>query len=155
MKPLLFYHCCLRQSSNLITGRLLIIDKDVDKIICEVEACSGAPGHQTIDKLNAVAKGACPEASMAGISHFEVGTHELQTNLKGIEGAYFNVFPREFIVYGVKRSLIEIHRDANFPGTAGCIGVINGHWERFQSAMHSLNKQGFSKVPMLINYSRG
>ncbi|GAA6621590.1 hypothetical protein [Scytonema sp. NUACC26] len=155
MKPLLFYHCQLRKSSNLLTGRLLLIDTDATKIICEVEACSGAIGHQTVDDLDVVARGGIPEASMAGLDHYAVNTVELSTNLKGIEGEYFNVLPREFIVNGIKRSLIEIHRDANAPGTAGCIGVVNAHWQKFRQAIKSQRERGIKQIPLLVNYSRG
>ncbi|MBD2775177.1 hypothetical protein ICL16_24720 [Iningainema sp. BLCCT55] len=58
-------------------------------------------------------------------------------------------------INGQQRGDFGIHRDANVPGSAGCVVLttIPG-WEGFQLDMRNLATSGVQKVPLLVSYIR-
>jgi hypothetical protein len=77
------------------------------------------------------------------------------SDIKGIEGDMFIITP-EYVSLGngVKRGLFRIHRDANVPGTLGCIGLPGGEFNDFKSAFQSLT-EGHEKVKLWVQYDYG
>jgi hypothetical protein len=72
----------------------------------------------------------------------------------GIAGNFYAITPSEVTVGGVTRGLFGIHRDANVPGTNGCVGVVTPTgWAALQEWMLKLNKLGIKEVPLQVDYS--
>lgn len=106
------------RSPKLIEGILQFYRGD-DKEI-EVVATSGAIGYQYRGAEKIVGKGQIPEGN-----HWEINTKGYWLDTKGVEGIFFHITPDPYRGDGFYRSEIGLHRDANVPGSAGCIVVRN------------------------------
>lgn len=110
----------LRPTPALIAGTLSFHSSS-GEVLKEVPCTSGAPGYQTIDHIWTRGAGPCPPVAKQSI-RFSSGYH---LNTKGIEGWAFPMLPDPIMRNGqVGRAEIMLHRDANVPGTAGCLGVL-------------------------------
>ena len=154
-KPLLLYHNDLDSRRELIEGRLLLIDVHLGIIADTFIATSGLPGYQSVNQQNLKGKGTIPVPSLAGIPRYRVTTNPISMRLvKGVEGDFFKIDPHGVKVQGVDRGDFGIHRDANAPGSAGCIVVRNfAAWEVFRQWMQRLDAHGLNEVPLLVSYS--
>ncbi|MBD2773177.1 hypothetical protein ICL16_14150 [Iningainema sp. BLCCT55] len=58
-------------------------------------------------------------------------------------------------INGRQRGDFGVHRDANIPGSAGCIvlGTAPG-WAGFQADMQKLAASGVRVIPLLVSYIR-
>jgi hypothetical protein len=84
--------------------------------ILQVEATSGAPGFQYSGAWTIQKRGVIPPARDWKINI----RRDFESNVKGVEGRFFPILPDRF-----GRSALGLHRDANAPGSAGCVVVRN------------------------------
>lgn len=105
-------------SQTLAEGRLECYDRDGLGVI--IPATSGAPGFQSNANYWIVSKGPLPPGQ------YTVNLEPEAKEARGIEGDFFRIFPVEVTHADgkTKRSGFGIHRDANAPGSAGCIVII-------------------------------
>lgn len=152
----LLFHSHLEDSSKLLEGRLLLIESNNLEIVDTFRAASGSVGWQEPDEVNKVGRGAIPEQGAVGIQHYGVLTEPLDSrNVKGVEGNFYTITPRRVSVNGVTRGDFGIHKDANVPGSAGCIVLTTAvGWEAFQQYMRQLRGKGLYQVPLLVSYSK-
>jgi lysozyme len=110
----------LEPSQALRAGVLSFFDKG-GNLVRKEPCTSGMPGYQTAAHL--WTRGAGPVPPVVGQSiRFSDGYH---LNTRGIEGWAFPMTPDPIMRNGqVGRSEIMLHRDANVPGTAGCLGLL-------------------------------
>lgn len=159
-KYLLLYHKDLRQSNELINGRLLLIDTSVPRILEKYIATSGSIGWQEPHEVWVRSRGALPESEQVGIDYYGCNTRPIALpNTKGVEGNFYQISP--FSIQNksdknLSRSDFGIHFDANIPGSAGCIVIRNRPaWVAFENRMTGLrNKEGINQLPLLISYEK-
>lgn len=75
-------------------------------------------------------------------------------NVKGVNGNFYRITP--FAVTtdkGGKRSDLGIHRDANVPGSMGCIVMSGDRFKSFEAEMIKLRAMGIREIPLLVTYS--
>lgn len=156
MKPLLIYYQDLRATSQLIEGRLLLIDTETSTIKNTYIATSGLPGYQSYDYLTVRGKGSIPPTNpVTEIGSYSVATVPLDMpNVKGVEGAFYKIDPHEVKIVNTTRGDFGIHRDANVPGSSGCV-VLRTElgWQAFQRDMQSLSISN-REIPLLVSYTR-
>lgn len=155
MNYFLLFTLDTRESSQLIDGRLLLMEGALIKE--RYVATSGLPGWQQRGDHDQVARGPIPRPDLVGISHYMVTTKAdfvTAAEQPGIAGNFYAVTPSEVNVGGITRGLFGIHRDANVPGTNGCVGIVTPKgWAAFQERMLELNKQGIAELPLQVDYS--
>lgn len=156
MKPLLLYHQYLSQMSALIEGRLLLIDGETSTIKNTYIATSGLPNNQRYDCLSLRGRGPIPPNNLIGIDSYSVSTSALNMpNVRGVEGKFYKIDPHEVTVQQKERGDFGIHRDANVPGSSGCI-VLRTElgWQAFEKDMKNLSACKINEIPLLVSYSR-
>ncbi len=157
MKPLLIFHLDTAKSSSLVEGRLLLIDKDFDKIIERYRASSGQPNNQTYSHISAKGRGPIPpQYECSNLDFYQVLTTPIyMPDLKGVEGNFFKINPHSVKLGGLERGDFGVHSDANVPGSAGCVVLTSQPgWADFQVQMKKLVTLGINQVPLLISYVR-
>ncbi|MCV3213029.1 hypothetical protein OGM63_05720 [Plectonema radiosum NIES-515] len=156
MKPLLLYHQHLQESSQLIEGRLLLIDCETRTIKNTYIATSGLPGNQSYDCLAQRGTGPIPPISLTGLDSYTVTTAPLDMpNVRGVEGDFYKIDPHEVTINGAERGDFGVHRDANVPGSSGCVVLrTTVGWQAFRKDMHILASSEIKQVPLLVSYSR-
>lgn len=113
------FRMALKKSPSLIVGSLDFMDAN-SKVLRTFPATSGLAGYQSIGDV--WTRGAGPIPSVQGQQILFSDGYYLATT--GIEGWAFPMRPDPILRDGkVGRSEIMLHRDANTPGTAGCIGL--------------------------------
>lgn len=103
----------LRASNALIYGSLAFTDSFNQEVL-RVVATSGASGYQYPGAHTVRGRGCIPPGN-----HWKISTHGYHLDTKGIEGMFYHITPDPY----AGRSEIGLHRDANVPGSAGCIVV--------------------------------
>lgn len=155
---LLLYHCDLRDSPNVIEGRLLLIDTEKKEIIEKYIATSGAANWQEPDETWVRGKGALPEPETANLKHYLVKTAPVfLPHVKGVEGNFYPIEP--FTIRsktGAIRTDTGIHWDANVKGSAGCVVIVNRPaFTAFESRMTELReKQKLNELPLIVSYEK-
>ncbi len=120
MKILLF-HQHLQRTSELIEGRLLLLDS-APSIINTYIATSGLPDNQRFDCLSSPGKGPIPQNSVIGVDYYRVATTPIyMPGVRGVSGNFYKIDPHEVTVSGVERGDFGCHFDANVPGSSGCV----------------------------------
>lgn len=152
-QPLLLYHQELRATSQLIEGRLLLIDSD--EITNTYIACSGQPSHQSSGSVATRGRGPIP-SSLDVTEKYTVATLPISLpNVQGVSGNFYKINPHFVKINGVQRGDFGIHFDANVPGSAGCVVIRNRDaWAHFQEEMKSLAKLDIKQIPLLVSYAR-
>ena len=75
-------------------------------------------------------------------------------NNPGIEGNFYKITP--YLVEtdkGGKRGDFGIHKDANVPGSLGCIVMSEKRFVQFEQKMTKLRNQGIKEIPLFVQYS--
>lgn len=101
-------------SSELIKGSLTFFE-DGNQVL-SVVASSGLRGHQFAGAHTQVGKGCIPPAN-----DWKISTRGNNLTTPGIEGMFYHITPDPR--FG--RSEFGLHRDANVPGSKGCIVVLD------------------------------
>lgn len=155
MQPLLLFHNRLQDSPNLLEGRLLLIDKESDTIRNIYRATSGCANWQEFSEISIKGKGAIPPQNLVGIEHYTVATTPIyMPQVKGVEGNFYKINPYEVRISDLTRGDFGIHRDANVPGSAGCVVLTSvAGWKAFQEDMALLVSNKIIEVPLLVSYA--
>lgn len=148
----LFFYMDLRGSSELLEGRLILLDngKHLDTYL----ATSGCPGWQHKDATDDSGKGPLPSNYELGLNAYTVKSAPINlSNVKGVAGNFYKIDPHLVSINGKQRGDFGIHFDANVPGSAGCIVLRTPKgWEAFQSKMKTL-PQLQEVLPLVVSYS--
>ena len=137
----------LRQSSALIEGQLTFYNASGEAILT-CTATSGLPGYQTSGNFRTRRRGPCPPAK-----NLQISTHGYHLETIGVEGMAYPILPNTISEYG--RSEIMLHRDANAPGSSGCIVVRSTRTfeDKVCPLMDKSRKAGVDAIPVAIKYS--
>ncbi|MDX2239791.1 MAG: hypothetical protein NW224_03805 [Leptolyngbyaceae cyanobacterium bins.302] len=100
------------QSNKLIDGYLTFFEDGHEKL--KVVATSGLKGHQYDGAHKTPKKGCLPPSD-----NWKISTKGYHLTTKGVDGMFYHITPDP--QFG--RSELGLHRDANVPGSAGCIVV--------------------------------
>jgi hypothetical protein len=112
----------LATSSNLISGRLLLLDSEVSAVNNTYIATSGLPNNQRFDCLSSKGTGPIPPQTIVGIDHYKVDTTPLyMPGVRGVEGNFYKISSFTVTVSNTERASFGIHFDANVPGSSGCV----------------------------------
>ena len=148
----LFFYMDLRQSSELLEGRLILLEngKHVDTYL----ATSGCPGWQHKDATDDSGKGPLPSNYELALNAYTVGTSPIDlSGTKGVSGNFYKIDPHLINIRGKTRGDFGVHFDANVPGSAGCIVLRTPKgWDAFQSRMKTLPKLQ-QVLPLVVSYS--
>lgn len=95
-----------------------------------------------------------PEYRVPGLDAWEVETSPIaMPATKGVEGNFYKIIP--YLIKtdeGGERGDFGIHRDANVPGSAGCIVMSGDRFKSFEAEMKRLRGLGYMKLPLFITY---
>jgi hypothetical protein len=152
--PFLLFHIDLRKSGGIIDGRLLLMEGS--KIRERYIATSGTPDWQRRGDFDEIAKGPIPRPDIVNLDCYKVLTKaDYVPEVVGIEGNFYAILPNAVQVPGgPKRSHFGIHRDANVPGSAGCVVLPTKiGWEAFQKQMKRLQDEGIEEIDLQIDYA--
>lgn len=96
-----------------------------------------------------------PQYRVKNLPHYTVFTcPEDSRHVKGVEGNFYRINPYEVVTdKGGIRSAFGIHRDANAPGSLGCIVMSDDRFRSFEQQMKSLWLEGVSELPLIVVYS--
>lgn len=138
--------------TTLISGMLYLQLKD--QIQQQFKCTSGYAGKQF--KAAQVIKGVGPLPSSELIKprEYMVATHAHIMDQPGHMGArMFSIYPNRIKVGAAYRGEFGIHKDLNYPGTVGCIGLPEAfQWILFDAAMERLAAGGLNYVPLTVVY---
>lgn len=153
---ILLYHQHLRQTSELIEGRLLLLDSELTSIANTYIATSGLPNNQRFDCLSSPGKGPIPANNVIAVDCYCVSTTPIyMPKVKGVEGNFYKINPHMVTVDGVQRGDFGVHFDTNTPGSAGCVVLRTAvGWQAFEKDMKNLLTSGVKQIPLLVSYSR-
>ncbi|MEO1372759.1 MAG: hypothetical protein AAFW70_00230 [Cyanobacteria bacterium J06635_10] len=96
-----------------------------------------------------------PEYRVPGLKSWQVHTKpiNLSHNL-GVQGNFYKIDPHEVKTdKGGTRSDFGIHKDANVPGSLGCIVLTDERFKDFEKEMSQLLKDGVDSLPLFVTYS--
>jgi hypothetical protein len=85
--------------------------------------------------------------------NYEIPSEAYWLETRGIEGLFFHITADP--VGSADRTCGEfgIHFNANFPGTAGCIGLRNREgWSKFCSRLLKIAAHGLETLPLTVQY---
>jgi hypothetical protein len=98
-----------------------------------------------------------PEYRVPNLRAWEVETRPINlSHVKGIEGNFYKVLP--FMIRtdsGAERGDFGIHRDANVPGSLGCIVMSAERFKSFEAEMAKLKGLAIDKIPLFVTYPTG
>ncbi len=96
-----------------------------------------------------------PEYRVPDLKNWQVLTKPIyMPQVKGVEGNFYKINPHNVVTdKGGKRGDFGIHRDANAPGSLGCIVMTGDRFKDFENALASLRKQGVDELPLFVSYS--
>lgn len=164
LAPKFLFTMKLQSSKKLVEGNLTLTYEDQTThkpVILTVPASSGAPGHQTLEKVWTVGKGPIPPSS-AMLGDYTVVLAWYPPGNKAAIGARFYPIKPDPIISnnrGHKRTEIGLHLDNNYkysPGSAGCVvGLPNRHpgWTELLAALDYLKAQGVGAIPLTVQYT--
>lgn len=114
-----------------------------------VVATSGAVGFQYPGAEKIRGKGLIPEGRQ-----WQINTAGYWLDTKGVEGLFYHITPDPFRGDGFVRSELGLHRDANVPGSAGCIVVSDSRIfnERVVPYLAGLSREQ-KKINLAVEYS--
>lgn len=79
---------------------------------------------------------------------------EDSSNVRGVEGNFYRISPYQVVTdKGGTRSAFGIHRDANAPGSLGCIVMSDDRFNDFENSMTRLRAEGVTQLPLIVVYS--
>ncbi len=75
-------------------------------------------------------------------------------NKPGIEGNLYQITPYSVTTdKGGTRGDFGIHKDANVPGSLGCIVMSEDRFNQFEREIAKLYQQGIKEIPLFVQYS--
>lgn len=117
-------------------------------------ATSSAGSRQTYDwqfKRN----GALPANNNTITKRYHIlTTPEDSRHVKGVEGSFYRIYPNIIkTTRGTVRSACGIHKDANLPGSLGCVVMSADRFRDFETQIALLKKEGIKQIPLQVQYS--
>jgi hypothetical protein len=84
---------------------------------------------------------------------YKIPTTPYWSDTRGIEGNFFHITPDPVVSHmGLARSKFGVDFDANVPGSAGCIALINqSGWEKCCEWMRAIAKSGIDYIPLQVS----
>jgi hypothetical protein len=153
-QPFLMFVMPLDNTPELNRGRLMLMDYKKG-IIGRWVATSGLGQWQKIGGWSKQGGGVCPATYQCNptFSNYWVDVAPLdRRGVKGIDGDAYSITPFEVRTKdGVERSDLMIHRDANVPGSMGCIVLDDAEFEDFCKTFN-LELIGHEKIKLWIVY---
>jgi N-acetylmuramoyl-L-alanine amidase len=136
----------LKETRILLLGRLTFYDGS--RQIATFVATSGLPGYQSPKHYRTRRKGLCPPYNKLSIN-----TSGYPLNTIGVEGMFFPIVPDPIPGYG--RSEIGLHKDANVPGSSGCVVIQNkiSFDDKVVPLLQLTNRAGRKSIPFEIDYT--
>lgn len=81
-------------------------------------------------------------------------TPEDSRHVRGVEGSFYRIYPNRIITNkGTVRTACGIHKDANSPGSLGCIVMSSNRFKHFEQWMKRLKAEGVNKISLQAQYS--
>jgi hypothetical protein len=149
----LLFHMKLEPTHELVSGRLILLEDG--KYIDTYLATSGVREMQGKNDQDNSGLGPLPSCLELGGKSYTVATAPLNMPaVKGVEGNFYKINPHLVSIWGRQRGDFGIHRDANLPGSAGCIVLTSQKgWDAFQQRMSAIAKSGSKELPLVVSYS--
>ncbi|BAZ11867.1 hypothetical protein NIES4071_36930 [Calothrix sp. NIES-4071] len=151
---LLFFTMPLDETSPLNKGRLFLVD-ETKGIVGRWVATSSTADKQGINDWN-VRGGVIPATYQLNppLPFYSVAVNPVDLkHVKGVEGNGYPITPFEVkTVDGGTRSDLLIHKDANVPGSMGCIVLPESEFVDFEKVFQE-NCEGQSAVKLLVGYT--
>lgn len=96
-----------------------------------------------------------PDYRLVPKKHYQVNLNpRYQPHTKGIEGNFYQILPIEVKTdRGGTRSHLGIHKDANLPGSLGCIVMSGNRFANFEEQIAKIRNMGIIRIPLLVTYS--
>lgn len=149
----LIFHMRLEETQNLLSGRLILLEDGQyrDTYL----ATSGVPEMQGKNAQDNSGLGPLPSCHELGGKTYTVDTAPIDMRgIKGVEGPFYKINPHLVDIWGRQRGDFGVHRDANLPGSSGCIVLTSTNgWAAFQQRMNAIAKAGVKNVPLVVTYS--
>ena len=150
----LIFSMPLDNTPELNQGRLCLRDWEKGDLGRWV-ATSGLGQYQKIGGWSKQGGGVCPAAYQCNptFANHWVDTSPVDlSNTKGVEGLAFPITPFSVTTKdGVERSDLLIHKDANVPGSMGCIVLPPSEFDDFTTQFMKL-ATGYDQVKLWIQY---
>jgi hypothetical protein len=153
-QPFLIFSMPLDTTPELNRGRLVLYDWDKGHIGRWV-ATTGLGQWQKIGGWSKQGGGVIPAPYQCnpGFANYWVDVAPLdRAGVRGIDGDAYAITPFEVRTKdGVGRSDLMIHRDANVPGSMGCIVLSDDEFEDF-CAVFNRELVGHEKIKLWVQY---
>jgi hypothetical protein len=153
-QPFLVFSMPLDTTPELNRGRLVLYDFEKGHIGRWV-ATTGLGQYQKIGGWSKQGGGVCPAAYQCNptFANYWVEVEPINLpNVRGVEGLAFKITPFSVTTKdGVERSDLLIHRDANVPGSLGCIVLSDEEFEDFCKVFAN-ELDGHTKIKLWIQY---
>jgi hypothetical protein len=96
-----------------------------------------------------------PQYRVPNLKHWTVNTvPEDSSHVRGVRGSFYRISPYQVTTdKGGVRSAFGIHRDADAPGSLGCIVMSDDRFKSFEFKMRSLLSKDITSVPLIVIYS--
>jgi hypothetical protein len=146
--------------TNLVAGKLEILDSTGKLLATYDKTTSGQPGYQKPANQYDTSLGPIPSCRTAGLSNWKVSATSYSLATPGVNGEFFSISPSPHTFGGVTRSEFGIHFDANFStsqGSAGCVVFIDTtQWNNFQTWMKNYRttySPGATTINLIVEYA--
>lgn len=153
---ILVFAIALSADSSLHEGRLNLIDTETQGIVGRWRATSGLAGLQDIGDWMHKGGGVIPATYevVPPLDFYTVACAPSDLrSVRGIEGNGYPISPSVVTTKDrTQRGDFLIHRDANVPGTLGCIGVLTADWADFE-AVFRRHTAGMDEIKLLITHT--
>jgi hypothetical protein len=151
---LLFFTMALDETSELNRGRLFLVD-ETKGIVARWVATSSTADKQGVKDWN-VRGGVIPATYelSSPLPFYSVTVNPVDLkHVKGIDGNGYPITPFEVkTIDGGTRSDLLIHKDANVPGSMGCIVLPESEFTDFEEVFQK-HCQGQNTVKLLVGYT--
>lgn len=96
-----------------------------------------------------------PQYRVPNLKKWEVDLNSIpMPQVKGVEGNFYRLLPFKVVTdRGGVRSDFGIHKDANSPGSMGCIVMGGRRFAEFEAKMQGLKIAGVNRLPLFVQYS--
>lgn len=96
-----------------------------------------------------------PQYRVPNLKNWEVDLNPIfMPHTRGVEGNFYRLLPHQVRTdRGGVRSDFGIHKDANTPGSMGCIVMSSDRFREFEAKMQGLKIAGIDRLPLFVQYS--
>ncbi|MEH2394467.1 MAG: hypothetical protein V7K21_23330 [Nostoc sp.] len=96
-----------------------------------------------------------PEYRVLELKFWTVNTKPISMKeKKGVEGNFYQILPSDVKTdKGGVRGDFGIHKDANVPGSMGCIVLTPERFQGFEKEVTQLAKEGKDSIPLFVTYN--